>query len=163
MCRLAFLAKEECIVIRRDPNHYSKRVSKDGCALEALHPLLSKLGTKLKTHFLVSLNTVTDEERWELLWYSFLGHNFHNNHNFCNHPPLPEGHVSRYKKAGPAVIQDVRDLLESIAAQSSLFLHGTHTNTNESLNGVGHMRVNKRLHRTKSGSYHMKPTYYTSE
>ena len=51
------------------------------------------------------------------------------------------------------VITQVQDILMDIAGESSLFLHGTHTNCNESMNGAGHSRVNKRLHRSVSGKF----------
>ena len=108
----------------------------------------------MKSHFLATVKLGLDEEAWLPVWYSFIGHNFENDHSLCRHLALREDYKPRFSDASKASMLDVKDLLIAVADQSSLFLHGTHTNTNEALNGVGHSRVNKRLQRSVSGINH---------
>lgn len=140
------------IVLRRDPNHHSKKIEKDGCFLEFSHPELAGLGRLLKAHFLITIKIKLDDDAWTKAWFSFIGHNFTNDHNACAHGPVADDYEVRFADTSKSAIEDVRSLLLAIGDNASLFNHGTHTNTNEALNGAGHARSHKRLQRTVSGA-----------
>ena len=103
-------------MIRRDPNHYSKGVKKDGCALEDLYPdELVSLGKILKQHFIVTVKMCLSKDDWLIVWNSFIGHNFTNEHISCQHPMLPDNYEVRFPGTSKNYISDVSDELMSIS------------------------------------------------
>jgi len=148
---LAQLGRLEGVQVRRDPNHYSKKLIANGKALSSLYEEVKGIGKLLKVHFLATVKMKLDEHPWKSAWFSFIGHNFYNDHSLCMHNPLPDNYIQNYFDVPAIVIHEVEDLLQGIADECSLFLHHTHTNKNESANGSCHARADKRKYRSLSG------------
>lgn len=145
------MTKRENICLRRDPNHFSKTIKENANGLEVYYPELAGLGNLLKGHFISTIRMKLNAQAWRLVWLSFLNHNCYGEHSQCRHLTLDEDHVPYFSGLSPRAITALQGLIESIANMSSLFLHKTHTNGNESVNGMGHSRANKRLNRDITG------------
>jgi len=151
--RLSGLGKRESIVIRRDPNHFSKSIETNGNTLAMVHDEFIGIGKLLKTHFLSTIHLDLEEKEWRVVWKSFINHNIYNEHSMCRHRTLPEDYEQNFTFVSASAIDDLQDLVDSVAQDSNLFLHKTNTNINESANGMGHARANKRLNRTITGMF----------
>jgi len=105
------LSKSQNIQIRRDPNHFSKKVKKSGEDLELQYEEFWGLGLRLKNHFLITIAFKLPEEEWKVVWYSFIPHNIYNEHSTCRHPELPEDYEPHFFGVSSDAVEALQDLL----------------------------------------------------